>query len=503
MPAKQNLIFILLIVALVFITYYGSFTNAFIWDDRAFVTENQAIRNLNFKTIASYFTDRHTTSPRPRLSQQVWRPLVTTSFAVDYSLWKLDPRPYHIENAFIHAFNSVLVYIVTALIVGNALTAFLAALIFAVHPIQTQAVTLISGRANVLFLLFFLLSFIFHIKSRTVKEPTLNYVLCLIFFAFSLLSKEMAITLPLVCVLYDAHFFDKKPLRDYELYYFPFFLTALVYFIARTAVLGCVAQRELMAGGNIAAIIFTMLKVMASYIRLLFFPVNLRAEYLVSISTSIFNKDVIISCCFLLCIIAAYIILRRDKAVSFYIFWFFITLIPVSNLIPINTFMDERFLYLPSIAFAAILSMAFFGLLNRTRLDLVKILLAVVLITIMVFYETATIRRNAEMRNELTFCVKEVQRSPKNAIFHYNLGNEYVRKREYELAIQEYENSLSLRPDNQWAYINLADVYKKTGSYDKAIENYQKAIALPQRDEYTHAAYEGLKDAYAKKEGKK
>ena len=92
-----------------------------------------------------------------------------------------------------------------------------------------------------------------------------------------------------------------------------------------------------------------------------------------------------------------------------------------------------------------------------------------------------------------------MERSPKNATFHYNLGNEYAKRGYYAPAILEYEKSLSLRPDNQWAYINLADAYRKMSSYDKAIENYKKAIAMPERDNYIDTAYAGLRDAYAKK----
>ncbi len=175
---KNNLALILILVAVIILAYYDSFNNSFIWDDHSFIVENQSIRKLDVKNIISYFSDWRATASNTDLAHDVWRPLVTLSFAIDYKYWKLDSRFYHVENVIFHIVNALLVYTMTVLILGDVWIAFLASLVFSIHPVQTGAVTWISGRSNVLFLLFFLLSFIFHARNRIVPS--------LIFFTLSL-----------------------------------------------------------------------------------------------------------------------------------------------------------------------------------------------------------------------------------------------------------------------------------------------------------------------------
>ena len=497
---KKTTAFIFIIIAATLLAYFNSFNNAFIWDDQALVVENRAIQVANVRNIISYFSDSHATTSREQLSTQIWRPIATTSYMLDYSLWQLNPYWYHVENTLLHACNAVLVFIITSIIIGNSFTALLAALVFSLHPAQTQAVTWISGRSNVLFLLFFLLSFLLHIRNRKIKKSDLDYGLCIIFFTLSLLSKEMAITLPLICILYDIYYVPNKSLRDYTYYYFYFFLIEFFYLLARYSVLGRIGQWSVFTGIACPVVLFTMLKAIAGYVRIIFIPVNLRAEYLIDISRSIFEAPVLAALLIFLGLGIIYYVFRRQKSVSFYIAWFFITLIPVYNIIPMNTIMGERFLYLPLVAFASLFGTAFLYLSNRFATNaILKKFIIFLWLVILILYGTGTVLRNNEMRDELTFCAKEIERSPNNAIFYYNLGNAYIRKKCFALAVQEYKKSLSLKPDNQWAYINLADAYRNMGLYDQAIENYKKAIAIPGRDKYTSAAYIGLEMSYRNK----
>ena len=107
---------IILIILATFAVYYDSFNNSFVWDDFSFVVNNKAIRCLDPKKIISFFTDRDTASDNTLLSADVYRPLVTASFALDYKLWGLNPHMYHIENTTLHLINVFLVYILADLI---------------------------------------------------------------------------------------------------------------------------------------------------------------------------------------------------------------------------------------------------------------------------------------------------------------------------------------------------------------------------------------------------
>ncbi|MDP2913697.1 MAG: hypothetical protein Q8N91_06825 [Candidatus Omnitrophota bacterium] len=492
MPTKYHLSLILLIIALTLLVYYDSFNNSFVYDDYPFLVENPAVRILTLRGIISNFIDRAAASSSERLSKDVWRPFVTTSFAIDYRLWGLKPRFYHIENTAFHTMNAILVYCITFLILKDALAAFIASLVFAIHPAETEAVTWVSGRSNVLFLLFFLLAFIFHIRDTGYKKSVLNRALSLVFFAFSLFSKEMAIALPLVLILYDAHFHGRRSLKTYVNNYLPFFLVGAFYLIARFSVLGTIAQKEEWWGGGIFANILVTLKAVAEYIRILLFPVNLKIMYLVDAPKSLFERDILAALFIIFLAIFFYLANMRRKEASFYILWFFITLIPVSNIVPFKAVMAERFLYLPMIGFASCFGMIFSNAGSNPRLGTMsRAVLNFIFIAILIFYGAATISRNCEWRDEITFYAQESIRSPKDPTAHYNLAfaygkeaHRYADREEgiadayYGLAIKEYKEALSLKPDSQLAYAGLGNVYNELGFYDDGIKNFRKASAI-------------------------
>ncbi len=493
MPIKDHSVFILLLVTITFLVYYDSFNNSFIYDDYHFIVENKAIRNFNVRSIISNFTDRDSVSSSEGLSKDVWRPLMTTSFAIDYKFWKLNSRFYHIENTIWHAANVVLVYIATFLILNNGLTAFVTSVVFAIHPVQTEAVTWISGRSNLIFLLFFLLSFIFHIRNRRRKN-LLDYSFSLISFTLSLLSKEMGIVLPLILILYDLHFSNERDLK----YYFPFFLIGAFYIFARFSVLGVVAQKEEWWGGSIYYNFLAMLKAIVTYLRLLLFPVNLKIGYLAGIPKFILDKDMIIAISILFLVAIVYLVLHRNKTLSFYILWFFIALVPVYNIVPFKAVMAERFLYLPLIGFASVFGIFFSKVKGTVRY---------IFIFILIMYGVGTISRNVEWRDELTFYMQDAIHSPTNPKSHYNLGYAYAKEAEknaaskkmsdsyYALAAKEFLETLRLKPDSQVSYVSLANAYNALGFYDLAVKNFRKAIAIKEDSD----AYNNLAVSYYRK----
>lgn len=512
MPNRIHFLFLLILISVIFLVYYDSFNNLFLYDDLPFLTENPAVRNLDLNSAMSYFTDKDTVSSSRDLAKDVWRPFMTLSFAIDYKLWKLDARLYHIENTSLHAINAILVYILVALILGDSLAAFIAALIFAIHPVQTGAVTWVSGRSNMLFLLFFLSALIFHVKNRRSGVRALYYCLSLILFVFSLFSKEMAIVLPALLILYDMHFYPIASIRKvhggaikyYVKYYLPFFLIAAYYLSARFSALGTFAQQENRWGGDIFTNALMTLKALAGYIRLIVIPVNLRVEYLVDAPRAVFDRDVLAAIFVLALAAALYRILRRDKAASFWMLWFFLSLIPVYNIVPFKAVMAERFLYLPLIGFAAIAGMGLSKLYKDPKASFaMRAGTVAALASLLTFYGALSISRNIEWRDELSFYACEALRSPMNPKAHYNLGFIYARKAKaaercdrkeaalyYMVAIEEFKNTLLLKPDSQIAYFGLGNAYNSMGKYGLAIKALRKAAALKgNADIYNNLAF--------------
>ena len=508
MITKKYLLLIPLIVLATLSVYYNAFNNSFVYDDYPLIVDNEGIRNLSLKSVISNFTDRKFTSSIEDLSKDIWRPFVTTYFAIDYRLWKLDPHPYHVENVLWHIANAVLVYLVTLLVLESPIAAFIASLVFAIHPVQTEAVTWISSRPSVMFLFFFMLSFIFHIKNRKHVHTSSNYILSIIFFTCSLFSKEMAITLPLVLMLYDFYFYKKENIKSRATYYFPYFLIAAFYVLARFSVLGVIAQRPEWWGGSFFTNMLITLKAVAGYIGLLILPLDLKVGYAIDIPKPIFDPSLLYSITALLIVLFIYLIYRKNKSVSFYILWFFITLIPVYNIIPFKAVMAERFLYLPMIGFASIFGIIVSEINRKPDIGKkVKTISNSLITFILVGYAIITISRNFDWVDEPTFCRKEVSsQGLAKSKFYYLSGVAYERRAKSTLlkdetdscrlsAIKEFEKAVSLDRDYQIGYLALANTYNAMGLYEPAIENFKKALAVQEN----FAIYNNLATAYCRK----
>ncbi len=484
MPIRKEVLYIILAVIITFVVYYDSFNNSFIWDDFSFIVNNKAIRNLDIKGVISYFTDRDTSSNSKGLSADIYRPLVTTSFAIDYRLWGLNPRLYHIENTALHLFNVLLVFILAQLIFSSSEAAFIASLIFGIHPVQTEAVTWIAGRSNVLFLFFYLAALITHIKASRKS----GFGFALILFTLGLFAKEMAITLPIVMLLCDLRFSRRQGIGEYIEYYTPFFTVLLFYLAARWSVSGGLAQGTEYWGSTLSENSMVMLKAIAGYMRLLILPINLRADYVINIPESLFSQDMAIAFGAMAVVAGAYASLRRDRPASFFILWFFVTLAPVYNIVPFKAIMAERFLYPASIGFSCLAA------LILTRLRAVAPKTAVVsLCGLIIFYGAGTLARNVDWRNEIYLYTQDLVKSPESARFHYNLGFAYCREHlvgpfkekdpkkrleYYAHAEDEFRATLRLRPDHADSHFYLGNVYSDLGLYDKAIGCFKKALSL-------------------------
>lgn len=494
MPAKRDLVFILLLVAIALSAYCNCPGNSFVYDDYPVLVDNPSVRKLDLRSLVSYFTDMNSTSSNAEFSKGIWRPLATASFAVDYKIWKLDPRPYHAENVILHIINAILLYIATVLILESSFAAFIASLIFAIHPVQTESVVWVAGRSNVLFMLFFLASFILHIRNRKYGPSGSRYCWAVIFFTLGLLSREMAIVTPLVFIAYDLHFHPQKDMKRYINYYFPFFLVTAFYLLARISVLGAVSQQVAWWGENIFYNILAMFKVIAGYVRLLILPLNLRVTYVVNIPKFILEPYVLAALLAVSIMGLAWFLFRRKKEVSFYFAWFFITLLPVYGLVPTQLMMAERFLYLPLVAFASLFAIALSQLASGSVGRILKYASVLAAISIFVMYWAVTVSRNSEWRDEVSLYESDAMRSPESDRCHYNLAFAYAKKGSqcYEPAISELNKALSLNPNLGAAYLELGNIYNNLEQYDLAVINFKKSIAI----ERTYSAYNNLSISY-------
>jgi tetratricopeptide (TPR) repeat protein len=472
--SKKIMISVLLIILLSLVSYFNIFGNEFVWDDHVFILDNADIRS--FSNLPLFF------------SQDVdglYRPLRSLHYAFIYSLAGKNEFLYHFNGLFLHIVISILVFLIIFEIVGRRNIALITALIFAVHPIHTGRVTNITAGFDLFGIFFMLLAFYFYVKFSKLNLKK-YFLFSLLFFLIAVFSSEEAIVLPLIIILYEFCFnrekFNKKGLKNNIIKnYLPYFVIALFYIIVRFFVIGVKGRLEEYLAGNFFLTMLTMFKVYVYYIYLLIIPVNLTLFREVEAVVSIFDFKVLLS--FL--ILASIIILalkyyNKNKIIFFAVFWFFITLIPFSNILPLQVFMAERYLYVPSIAFSLLLSYLFISIFNYNfkNKNIVRYGVVVFIILLLSFYIFSMVNRNNDFKDNLTLWSKTVSTNPENSRAHDNLGFTYDHAGDVEKALEEFEISVRLQPDNFRALGNLGVAYAKLKRYNESIDVLEISIEI-------------------------
>jgi tetratricopeptide (TPR) repeat protein len=458
---------VLLIIVIGLVAYANSFGNKFVYDDFTHIVHNPAIKSLN--NTASFFTDYTTSTTSREMSGKLYRPLFVLSFALDYATWKLNPTYYHLENFLFHILNAILVFAIMRLMIGGYAGATFISLLFVTHPVHTEVVNWISHRSDLMGLFFYLSAFYMHCRiSSFNKGRVAAYCLMIFFFAASLLCKESMITLPVVIFLSDIILFwdkSKTNLRRYLWYYLPFLVVIVCYLLLRMNIL----DQAFNAGKRSYSPSITMtLSAFVKYVLLMLFPANL------SLAHATRTISIVASVGMLGCILLATLFLRKySKIFTFGMCWFFVTLAPVLAFSAYD-YVSDRHLYLPSVGFFA----AAVGLIIKQQ-DWLRKTFYYFLCFIIAVYTGLTINRNPDWKDNLSLFKSTVRTSPQNPRMSYWLGKSYYDKGMKKEAIEELKRTIKI--DNRHSYkpyIALGDIYYKEREYDKAIEHYQEAMKL-------------------------
>ena len=271
--SRASIWVILLIVLFTVLVYSGSLKNSFIWDDSTAIVNNRFIKSWeNFPRLfnRSYLTrlsDMDYLGKRDIGSgDSSYRPVSTLTYFIDYSIWKINPFGYHLTNLFLHVTNVILLFFLISFIADSRKIGLLASLLFAVHPVNAEAVNVAALRSNLLFFCFFLVSFILFIKSREYvgRKKVYVYMLSLASFFLALFSKETAMIFPLILLSYD-YLLNKRAentLANFKKYYFGYLGVLIFYVIIRFFVISSIIN-PLIAYPmrDIFTNVFTMLRV--------------------------------------------------------------------------------------------------------------------------------------------------------------------------------------------------------------------------------------------------
>ena len=477
---KKTLIAGMLLSLLSLAAYSNSFNASFQFDDYRQIVWNEAVRNPD--NIPRFFTDAGLASALQQLRS--YRPLTLSSFAVNYALGGYDVRGYHVFNYLLHSMNALLVFVVVSEVLkgmgreSGMAVPFAAASLFALHPIETAAVTYISGRAVLLASVFFLLAFYVFLRARRLSVDGLHAgaFLVPVFFLLGLLSKEMAVSLPVIMLLYEVLAVypvmgNSDGWRRRRVWVYVAVLAVCTCFIVLKGRLqGSLTGSD--EGYRVFEYLMSQSKALLLYARLMLLPVNQNADYYMPVTWS---PDVLVGVSILLIAAYMYLLYRlsvKDRASAFFGLWFLVALAPESSLVPIADIAVEHRLYLPSVGLLAALT----ALAARQDIKPASLKKAAALIALLLM--TLTLNRNTVWATPMTFWSDAAKKAPHSPRAHLNLGDLMMEEGRYKHAIAQFTRTLEENPDYIKAYNDSGLCYMYMGRYDEALQNFETAVEV-------------------------
>ena len=487
---RRHILAVALLVLAASAVFANTFGNSFIWDDQNVIIDDPFIRDtgkLHFLFTREYWQR----SSGSLGSGGRYRPLSMASFAVDHVLWGDNPSGYHLTNLVLHIMNVLLVYFLVFGLTDDRkdrllpAPAFLAALFFAVFPVHVESVTWIKNRSDLLSTLFFLSSFLLfveYLRRDGLAVRAYNLIASFSCFLLALLSKEIALTLPFFLFFYAAYFVPRAGLKRPLLGMLPFFALMAVFIVFKIAVPDVMPAPGGAEPAGFFQHMLAVLKTYGCYLLILLWPFNLNAERLFRIPASFFEPAVVLSVISLILILVFIIkTFRRRSLAGYSLLWILASLLPVSNLVFISGRpIAEQRLYLPSVGFCLLLSLAVYrlwsGPLGGLPAKASRITAASLAAALVVLYSAATLHRNTSWKDPLTFWSVTLEQSPASGRAYNNLAFAYSAMGEYERAIPLYKRSLELMPDYAQAYNNLGAAYGTQERYGEALALIREAI---------------------------
>ncbi len=478
-----------LVFALAFVLYANSLRNGFAFDDVPVILRDTRVHAL--RSVPGIWTGAYWAGDR---LGGYFRPVTTTSYALDYALHGERPAGYHLVNVLLHALISALVVPLARRLGVPPAGALLAGILFAAHPIHTEAAAWITGRSDLLAALSFVAAALFWLRYRETGR-TRDLAGLGAAYGLGIFCKEHAVVLPAVLVVIEAGATRLRDPAGRRRLLSALLVCGAALFLnlaLRLEATGWLLDRPrhlvpgLLYGEPPGVRLITFLKVFDRAVRLLILPIRLSPDYSfnqIPIPTGIEPRVlagalIALACAFLT--FRAWSVPRRFAM----IFWAAATYFPVSNLlVPVPLLFAERTLYLPSVALAVIAGdWLAAGPLARgapRRGTTGALILAIVSL-----WGTLTIRRNAEWRDDLTLFGAAVRASPASALMRSNYGNALLLAGKTKAAVPELQAAQRILPEGESglkASFHLSIAYEQLGLLPQADAAIRQAIAIDPR----------------------
>ncbi len=563
--ANNPFVHIACLTILIIMVYSNTLNAPFQWDESVHLVDNPLVKNLR------YFAHPSEGQSAEQYKFVMRRYIAFLTFALNYKIHGFSVVGYHIVNIAIHIANTVLVYLLVLLTFRTpffkpsrftihhspSLIAFFSAILFAVHPLQTEAVTYVMERFASLAAFFYLLSIAAYIKARqkAVNSEEVNgesktkkysvgifawYFLSVLSAVCAMKTKENAFTLPIVIMLYEFCFFSRPhhpslPLKGGGLSKaFTIHLSRFTFLIPLLLTLFIIPLTHMSQGGypqfdpdtyghiySRSTYLYTEFRVIVTYLRLLFFPVNQNLVYDYPVFKSFFAPQVMLSFLFLTALFGLGVYMVKQpkgqvkvqtesalavshpqplpepafRLIGFGILWFFITISVESSVIPLWMLIFEYRVYLPSAGFFIALCTALCMLLGRFRVEREKRMMFQLAGLIIIVLSGLTYVRNSVWTDKIVLWKDVAAKNPRSELAYNNLGVAYLYIKQPDKAIEMFDRAVSLSPLFVLPYHNMGEAFSQKKEYDKALEAFTRANAIHKN----YATYTGISRVYIEK----
>lgn len=501
---------------LVFLTtltvFLPDLRNGFVnWDDNLYVYDNPYIRqpfaNVFAWALSSFYAGN-------------WHPLTWISHTQDYSLWGLNPLGHHLTSNIIHALNAMIVVFLSMrvleicrdkenregsflsyrgereLLIAGAITG----LLFGIHPLRVESVAWVSERKDLLCALFFLLSILFYLSYKTDRTYK-AYFLSLGLYVLSLMSKPMAVTLPVIILIFDWYPFQNiRSLKTFGRAItekIPFFALSIISFVLTFRAAAGGRHIVPFSASALPTRIMISADAVLSYLGKILLPVGLKPFYTYPVDAAVLSLKFLIPVLTLTAVMAISVLLaiRQRKLWIAALGYYLVTLLPVLGIVRVGMqSMADRYTYLPALAPFFVFGVA--AARGYQKLETVDIpgmkqktlgaALALGLFAVLSFITVAQIRI---WENSIALWSYVMEHTPERLPFVFsNRGTAYNDIGEYDLAILDFDAALKEKPDYVLALYNRGLAYTNKGNQERAIEDFTKAIKL--KPNYTQAYLE-------------
>lgn len=485
-PPGRTLLLLALFFAATFAAYGPSLGSEFVsWDDTSLIAGNPIVAAMNPHTLKKAFT---TYDP------ELYIPLTLVSYQIDHIIGGWHPFVYHFTNLLLHTCSALLITWLLYLLLGTGWTSIGLGLLFALHPLNTEAVAWASARKDVLSTFFFLASIIAYLYATNVQRRKL-LVLSIVFFLFGLLSKVMVVTLPVVLIILDVaggRTVDRRVLCEKIPYVILSILFGIVALFGKSSVLVSTTlwQKSLMAG-----------KSTVFYVEKFLWPSNLSVIYPYTGKMSLRSLDVALPMFLMILLVGAALWLwKRSRMASAAIFFFIVTLAPTfTNFAKGGDvyFASDRYAYVPMIGLLLLVGLAIsYWLQAPTTVRAVRVrklgTTAVFACILLVCAVLSARQAQTVWLGSISLYEHTLALYPNARAAHNNLGMEHLRAGETDLAIAEFNAALTIGQDPR-VLVNLADAYLQKGRMAEAKEIFQRVIRL---DPTIPNGYSGIGNVY-------